>query len=268
MPTWTLLALMGGGLAILLGGSLTRKKAEIAAAKAAGLIPVSGLSHLPQSLQRTALWTLSDGGFEGRVVHGVITRAKHDVDVTAFDMETLRQRRGEWAWLPVDRPFRIGPTVSVVICETDLVFPHVLLKRDGSGDDLEDDNRIERTGHIAKLARDSLGLKRSYPAELPNTLPGPALDVELPDGWRAYGTDKQAFAELLAAGFAKTLTASGRRDLVVELIETLIVVYPATLAVVGPDALADLTSTALAITDGLLAASPPLSPRGVESLRG
>jgi hypothetical protein len=267
MPAWTIFAVMGAGLAILFGQSLSRNRQEVSAAKAAGLVPVSGLSHLPQALQRSALWTLSDGGFEGRVVHGVIARHKHDVDVTAFDMETLRQRRGEWAWLPVDQPFRIGPTVSIVACETDLVFPQVLLKRDGSGDELNDDNRIDQVGHVAKFARNSLGLARSYPAELPKTLPATRLAVDLPEGWRAYGTDRDAFVALLAGGFAKTLAQSGRRDLVVELIDTLILVYPATLAVVGADALADLTSTALALTDGLLAASPPMSPRGVEVAR-
>ena len=42
------------------------------------------------------------------------------------------------------------------------------------------------------------------------------------------------------------------------------IVYPAARDVVGADAFADLTSTALAIVDGVLACSPALSPRGVE----
>lgn len=268
MPAWSLFALLGAGIAYLAGRGVHRRTHQNAAANAAGLIPVGGLTHLPSALQRTALWTLSDGGFERRVMHGVLPRLAHDVDVTAFDLETLRERRGEWAWLPVEPPFRIGPVVSVVICEIDRAFPHLVLKRAGSGDELEDDNLIERTGHIAKLARDGLGLARSYAAELPPTLPAVALDVALPEHWRAYGTDRTALTELLAAGFAATLAQAGRRDLVIELIDSLIVVYPAARDVVGPDAFADLTSTALAITDGVLASSPSVSPRGVEATRG
>ncbi|MBL9017999.1 MAG: hypothetical protein JNL83_27680 [Myxococcales bacterium] len=267
MSSWLVIGLMGAGLAALVGQAMKRRKDEVAAARAAGLVPVMGLTHLPEALQKKARWTLSDGGFEQRVVHGVITRRAHDIDVTAFDMETLRQRRGEWAWLPLDRPFRIGPTLSIVVCETDLVFPHLLLKRVGLGDELEDDTALERTGHVAKVTRDALGIKRSYPAELPKTLPPEALATPLPEDWRAYGADAQVLEALVAAGFGKTLAQAGRRDLVIELIDTLIVVYPAALLVAGSDAFADLTETALSITDGLLAASPPLSPRGVEAGR-
>ena len=265
--SWLLLGLMGAGLAALVGQAMRRRTDEVTAAKAAGLVSVTGLTHLPEALQKTALWTLSDGGFEQRVVHGVVTRRAHDIDVTAFDMETLRQRRGEWAWLPLDQPFRIGPTLSIVVCETDLVFPHLLLKRAGHGDDLQDDSMLERTGHVAKVTRDALGISRSYPAELPKTLLPQALPTQLPDDWRAYGADAQVLEALIAAGFGKTLAQAGRRDLVIELIDTLIVVYPAALLVAGSDAFADLTETAVAITDGLLAASPPLSPRGVEASR-
>src|SRR5204863_484516 len=81
-------------------------------------------------------WSLAEGGFEGRVVHGALSRGRHDLDVTAFDLETLRERRGEWAYLPVEPPFRIAGTVSIVVCEVDRAFPHVLFKRAGRGDDL------------------------------------------------------------------------------------------------------------------------------------
>ncbi len=244
-----------------------RRGHQTAAANAAGLIPVRDLTHLPEALQRTALWTLSDGGFERRVVHGVLSRKTHDIDVTAFDLETLRERRGEWAWLPLDRPFRIGPVISVVACEVDRMFPHLLLKRSGGGDELDDDNLIERTGHIAKMARDGLGLARSYPAEMPKTLATTELGVALPEQWRAYAKDAAALTDLVGSGFAAILEQAGRRDLVIELLDTLILVYPAARDVVGPDALADLTATAIAITDGLLASSPALSPRGVEPTR-
>jgi len=175
--------------------------------------------------------------------------------VTAFDLETLRERRGEWAYLPVDRPFRIGGVVSVVVCEVDRKFPHVLFKRAGRGDELIDDDRIERIGHIAKNARDRLGLARSYPSELPATLPERALDAALPAGWRVYGAAGDLVEQLLAGGFRATLERADRRDLVVELVDDVVVVYPAARDVAGADAFADLTTTALVIVDGVLASS-------------
>ena len=258
---------MGAGVAFLATRGVFRRSHQTAAANAAGLSPAPDLTHLTGSLQKTALWTLSDGGFERRVVHGVLSRKAHDIDVTAFDLETLRERRGEWAWLPLDRPFRIGSVVSVVACEVDRVFPHLLLKRAGGGDDLKADSAIDRVSHVAKVARAGLGMAQSYAAELPRTLTATGLPEALPEHWRAWG-DPTVLGDLLAAGFAATLTHAGRRDLVIELIDTLILVYPASRDVVGPDAFADLTSTALAVTDGVLAASPALSPRGVEVRSG
>jgi hypothetical protein len=260
----SLFAMIGLGFAVLAGRSVFRRSAQRAAANAAGLIPVADLTHLPSSLQRSALWTLTDGGFERRVVHGVLARGAHEIDVTAFDLESLRERRGEWAYLPLDRPFRIGGVISVVVCEADRVFPHTLLKRAGRGDEMIDDDYIERLGHIAKNVRDRFGVPRSYPAELPPTLPSTALDLPLPEGWRAYGQDPVAVGEWLSKGLAAVLGQAGRRDLVVELLDAIVIVYPAARDVVGPDAFGDLTSTALAIVDGILASSPHLSPRGVE----
>jgi len=264
---WYLFGGLAAGAAVLASRALFGRRQQAAAADASGLVAVRDLSHVPEALQRTALWTLSDGGFEGRVVHGVIGRGVEDVDVTAFDLETLRERRGEWAYLPVDPPFRIAGRVSVVVCELDRAFPHYLLKRTGRGDALADDDMLEVSGHVAKAARRSLGMARSYPAEMPPTLPIEPLDVALPDGWRAYGEDAAPLAALLAAGLDARLEHAGRRDLVVELIDSLVVVYPAARDVVGADAFADLTSTALEIVDGLLARSPRMSPRGVEAQR-
>ncbi len=259
--------ILGAGLAWLTGRSLVRKARTDASATAAGLRPVGDLSHLPQALQRTALWSLSDGGFESRMLYGIVSRNAHDIDVTAFDLETLRERRGEWAWLPVDTPFRIGGVVSVVTCEIDRAFPHLLLKRVGAGDDLPKDQMIERALDVAKLVRAGVGMSSAYPSELPKTLRVERIAAAgLPDGWRAYG-DADLLATLLAAGFATTLEQSGRRDLVIELIASLVIVYPAMRDVVGADAVADLTTTALAMTDGVLASSPALSPRGVEKTK-
>jgi hypothetical protein len=268
MVEWYFLGGIAMAVAFLATRGAVRRRSQEAAADASGLVPVRDLTHVPETLQRTALWALADGGFERRTMHGVISRGAEDVDVTAFDLETLRERRGEWAYLPVEPPFRIGGVVSVVVCEIDRAFPHVLLKREGRGDDNADDDALERAGSLAKVARGGLGMPRSYAAELPPGLaPGPGpLDVPLPAHWRAYG-DRGALAELLGAGLGATLERAGRRDLVVELLDSLIVVYPAARDVVGADAFADLTSTTLALVDGVLASSPRLSPRGVEAQR-
>ncbi|MDX2092831.1 MAG: hypothetical protein SFX73_33505 [Kofleriaceae bacterium] len=129
MPVWSLIALLGAGFGFVGLRAVLHRRQQDAAASAAGLRATHDLSHVSGALQKTALWTLSDGGFERRVVHGTVSRPHADVDVTAFDMETLRERRGEWAYLPVERPFRIGGVVSVVVCETDRSLRHVLLKR-------------------------------------------------------------------------------------------------------------------------------------------
>lgn len=260
---WYFLGGLAAGAAFLASRGTMRRRSQEAAADASGLVPVGGLSHLPAALQRSALWSLADGGFETRVVHGALSRGTHDLDVTAFDLETLRERRGEWAYLPVEPPFRIAGTVSIVVCEIDRAFPHVLWKRAGRGDELADDDMVERAGSIAKLARGGLGMPSSYPAEMPRALSPAALDVKLPEHWRVYG-DPVVAGALLAAGFATTLDHAGRRDLVIELLDGLVIVYPAARDVIGADAFADLTTTALAIVDGVLACSPAMSPRGVE----
>ncbi|HET9623616.1 MAG TPA: hypothetical protein VFP84_19725 [Kofleriaceae bacterium] len=263
MPDWYLLGGLAAGAAFLATRGPLRRRQQEHAANAAGLVPVRDLTHLPPSLQRSALWSLAEGGFESRVVHGTLSRGKHDVDVTAFDLETLRERRGEWAFLPVVPPFRIGGTVSIVVCELDRAFPHVLFKRQGRGDELEADHIADRATSITKLARGGLGMPSSYPAEMPPALAPDALDVRLPEHWRGYGDAATARA-LLTGGFAATLEQTGRRDLVVELLDALVIVYPAARDVIGADAFADLTATAIAIADGVLASSPVVSPRGVE----
>lgn len=258
MAAWLFLGGLAAGASLLAGRGVYRRRQQRAAADASGLEPVDDLTHVPPALQRTALWSLADGGFERRVVHGVMTRGGADVAVTAFDLETLRERRGEWAWLPVEPPFRIGGTVSVVVCELDRALPHVLLKRAGSGDKLIDDDGIERAGHVAKLAREAFGVPQSYAAELPPTLPAAPAELALPAGWRAYTRDRDGIAAL---GLHATLARADRRDLVVELIERIVVVYPAARDVVGADAFADLTSTALTIVDGLRAARQEVTTR-------
>jgi hypothetical protein len=269
--SWYLFGGAAAAVAFLVGRGTLRRKSQEAAADASGLVPVRDLTHIPEALQQSALWCLADGGFETRVVHGVVPRKTEDVDVTAFDLETLRERRGEWAYLPVEPPFRIGGQISIVVCEVDRRFPHFLLKRVGRGDDLIDDDLVERGSHVAKLARDGLGLARSYAAEMPKPLARTQLSIALPEHWRAYGPSDGSpptfLTELLASGLATAIERAGRRDLVIELLEGLVIVYPAARDVVGADAFADLTTTALVIIDAVLAGTPRLSPRGVEAAK-
>jgi hypothetical protein len=257
---WKLFGSLAAGATYLVGRNAARRAHQAAAARAAGLQPVPDLLHLPEALQRTALWSLADGGFERRVARGTLARPDGDVELNAFDLETLRERRGEWARLPVEPPFRIGGLVSVVTCTVARRFPHILLKRGGRGDELLDDTRLERLGNLAAQVRARLGIKRSYEAELPPTLPDHAYAAAgLPEHWRAYTRAGDLLDRLLAAGLDRALVAASRRDLVVELLEGLLVIYPAARDVVGPDAYADLTTTALDIVDGVLAASRDLS---------
>jgi hypothetical protein len=267
MPAWGLIGGLAAGAAFLAGRTLFRRSQQEAAGNAAGLAPVRDLSGIASALQRTALWAMAEGGFERRVLHGVLARDGGDVDITAFDLETLRERRGEWAFLPVDPPFRIAGVVSIVVCEIDRQFPHVLFKRAGRGDALDDDNQIERLGSLTKNVRDRMGMPRSYESEMPATLDKAPLSIPLPEGWRVYSRAPELVDTLLAAGLTATLEQGSRRDLVVELLDNAVVVYPAARDVVGPDAFADLTTTALQIVDGVLAASRPLTPRGIETHR-
>jgi hypothetical protein len=200
-------------------------------------------------------------------VHGVVSVGSEDADVTAFDLETLRERRGEWAYLRVDPPFRIAGVVSVVVCEIDREFPHYVLKRAGLGDALIDDDLLERSGNVAKLARDGLGLARVYPAELPTPIAREPLRIEMPDQWRAYGPQAGPLPDLLLHGMGAALRRAGRRDLVIELIGGLVICYPAAREAEGADAFADLTEIALVVVEGVLAGSPRISPRGIETQR-
>jgi len=258
---WLIYGILGAGGAALAGTSMLRRTRLDAFAHASELEPIADLSHLPQALQRTALWALADGGFEQRAVHGTMRRGDADIAVTAFDLETLRSRRGEWAYLPVEPPFRIGDLVSVVACEVDRTFPHLLLKRTGRGDKVHDDSLGEISTSLTRLAREALRTARSYPADVPPGLSPEPLEVELPEHWRAYGKD---VAPLLRhAEFRGALARTHRRDLVVELIDSLVIVYPAARAIAGADPFADLISSALALVDALRVAV--VSPRGVEN---
>jgi hypothetical protein len=147
------------------------------------------------------------------------------------------------------------------VCELDRTFPHVLLKRTGRGDKIHDDSLGEISTSLTRLAREALRTARHYPAELPPALAPEALELELPEHWRAYGREVEPL--LRHAEFRGALARTHRRDLVIELIDSLLIVYPAARAIAGADPFADLVSSALALVDAIRASV--VSPRGVEN---
>ncbi|MFT3693242.1 MAG: hypothetical protein QM831_08875 [Kofleriaceae bacterium] len=244
---WLIYGVLAGGGAALAGTRWLRSSKQHAVANAAGLQPISDISHLPPTLQHTALWSIAEGGFERQVVHGIERRGAAEIEVTAFELETLRSRRGAWAYLPVEPPFRLGDVISVCVCELDRRLPHTLLKRTGRGDQMHDDSLGEVATSITRLARVALMAQRSEAADLPATLSTAPMQIELPEQWRAYGHDATA----LGAPLFTALERTHRRDLVIELIDSLLVVYPAARTIVGADPTADLVSSALALVDAV-----------------
>lgn len=216
---------VGGGFAGLGVAAWLRKRARDAAAVATGLAPAS-LAHLPESLQRTALWRLADGGFESGGLAGTVQRGGVPIEVTAFELETLRDRRGEWAYLPVAKPFWLDGRIRVVVFRLPRAFPHVLLKRTGPADQLPDRTAFERVINPAAGARVLLGQNEGVASELPATLRAAAIDVALPPAWRAYGD--AAFAQTLAREpLLPILADDGDPDQIIELLDDLVVVYHA-----------------------------------------
>jgi hypothetical protein len=107
-------------------------------------------------------------------------------------------------------------------------------------------------------------VRRKYAAELPASLPVKRAEVGMPEHWRAYTHTPDLLDAMLGNGLRAAFEQASRRDLVVELLDTLVLVYPAARDVVGPDQFADLTTTALQVIDGVLAASANLTPRGID----
>lgn len=243
---WAFLALFFGGAAAYAWRQSHEERQATARARALGLAPARDLTHLPGGLPGSALWHLADGGFEGRVLRGKISTDADDVDLTAFDLETLRERRGEWAYLPVERPFRLRGVVTVVVSALPGPVPHILCKHDGRGDELTNDDWIERELSVAKSARQKLGLAAHHPAELPANLAENAR--ALSPGWRAYVRDEIAFAELVQPCLAPALARVQMRDLVIELLDHSLIAYPATRDALGVDGFAELCSAAARVT--------------------
>lgn len=262
---WYLIAGIATGFALLAARAFGRRRSQGDAALAAGLKPVRDLTHLPPEFQRSLLWALADGGFEHRVMHGVVQLRVEDVDMTVFDLETLREHRGEWVYLPVESPFRIAGVVTVAVCQLDRKLPHALFRRTGAGDLMVSGGLSTAAATMASAARIGLGLPREQTAELPPNMSPQPLAIDLPAHWRVYASDPGAVAALCANGLHHALAQIDRRDLVVELIDSLVIIYPAMHELVAADAMADLSSCALVIADAALMATRPMSPRGVEA---
>lgn len=260
---WSFLALLAGGLGIWAWRARRDDGERDERGERTGLSPARDLSHLPEGLTGSALWQLCDGGFERRVLRGAMAEVAlggpSDIEVTAFDLETLRERRGEWAYLPVDRPFRIRGVVTVAVCELPGPLPHVLCKRDGRGDDLRPDDWLERETNVAKATRDALGLAHRQEAELPPGLAVSAREVPGVTGWRAYAKDEVLFGALMRGGLAEVLADVELRDLVVELVGHCLIAYPATRDALGAQSFAELCGAAVraaAAVNKALAPSP------------
>jgi hypothetical protein len=257
---WSFLALLGGGAAVLAWRKRAEQLRRDERGAASGMRAASDLLHLPQGLGASALWRLGDGGFERGVLRGVVSQAAADTEVTAFDLETLRERRGEWAFLPVERPFRIRGVVSVAVCALPGPLPHVLCKRDGRGDELAGDDWLERGTDVAKAARGVFGVADHYAAELPAGLPRALREVPGAAGWRAYAADDVLFAALIRGGVGAALATIQLRDLVIELVDHALVAYPATRDALGIDGFVELCEAAAAIAAAVRRALPGSGP--------
>ncbi|MEZ4360599.1 MAG: hypothetical protein R3B48_10475 [Kofleriaceae bacterium] len=259
---WSFLAILGGGAAVLAWRRRAARKDQEDRGASRGLRAAPDLTHLPSGLGASALWRLSDGGFESRVLRGTISDAAADTEVTAFDLETLRERRGEWAFLPVERPFRIRGAVTVAVCEVPGPLPHVLCKREGRGDELLAEDWIERGASVAKLARGALGLPHHHAAELPPGLSLQPREVPGAAGWRAYAGDDVLLRELLGGGLGAALGKIQLRDLVIEVVDRVLVAYPATRDALSIDGFVELCEAAAGAAVAVRHALGGASPRG------
>jgi hypothetical protein len=278
---WLFFAVMGGGLGVLAAAARRRAATTRRRIARLGMSPRADLTRVPVELQHTALWTLCEGGTERSVVGGRLSLAAHDVDVTCFDLEDLRRKAFEWAWLDVATPFRLHTPLSVVACTLPRTLPHVLVKRAGPADRIEP--RAGETGGrplasaadgvlveviasgVAARAAARLVEMRPFAVEPPATLARDTTDVPLEPGWRAWSDPSagDAARHLLAALGAGLEDTAHDRELVIETRGPLLVAYVASGGPLAAHALEDLVDAAALACERVLAATPDLDPRGV-----
>jgi hypothetical protein len=288
---WLFLALMAGGLGSLAIGARRRAAGTGRRSARLGMTPRADLTRIPAEMQRTVLWTLCDGGTERSVVGGRLSLAAQDIDVTCFDLEDLRRKRFQWAWLDVAAPFRLHTPLTVVACTVPRRLPHLLIKRAGPADRIEprDHERSEsrtalvttRGAAVAGAAGDLLdaattGLATRAAFKLvefgnaaeapPRTLARDTLAVEIDGPWRAWaGPDAGEDIRRLVAALGHGLEIDARdRELVVETLGPLVLAYAASGGPLAEGDIEDLVDAAVGVCERALAATPDLGPRGVE----
>jgi len=265
---WLLIA---GGVALLALGALRRRSVADSRAHRFGMRPLDDLTQLPSELGRTALWSLCDGGFERSPVGGRLSLHAHDVDVSVFGLESLRARRGEWAYLELEPPFRLSSPLLVVACRLPRQLPHVLIKRSGPGDDIGD-RPFEGMSSLPAAVRTNLHMGRSVPAD-----PVPALGREPVARMTPMATEGEWRVWSAAADEARALVGSDAgwldrlggelllgEELVIELLGPLVLVYPASAGELEEPRAEALLAAATAVCERLLASTPTLGPRGVD----
>jgi hypothetical protein len=272
---WGFYALIAGGFGLL--GLGARRRAATTERRTArlGLGPRPDLTHVPVELQQTVLWTLCDGGTERSVIGGRVEVPGGEVDVTCFDLEDLRHKRMEWAWLEVAPPFRLHTPLTVVVCALPRALPHLLVKRAGPADRIEprDSERPVRVHAGAAGAVDLVGavttglatraaLKvieaRSTPEPPPPSLAREALRGLADAPWHVWaGADPGEAARRLATALITGLERDSHgREWVIETLGPALVAYVASGGPLGEAGLEELVDLVAGACERVLAATP------------
>jgi hypothetical protein len=252
-----------GGFSFLYGQRRYRAVRRKALAARGGLAYRSrGLESLPAELQQSVLFRIAGGGHERDVITARPVLAEESVPFTAFDFELHRDVRGEWAYLDVDRPFRLHGPTSVLAYELPVRCAHVVIKRAGPADTIED-QPLERYRSIAHTVRDASALEHASPIEAGELAPesegfGPA------DRWRVWIADPEQARSILPPRLRGYLIspASGDRELVIELIGRLALLYPASGGPLEQSELLSMQTFADELVTQVVRALAPAAGRG------
>lgn len=275
---WMFWSFIAAGAGVLALAARQRAAATAARSTRLGMTARPDLTEVPSELQRTALWTLTEGGTERGVVGGVLSLAAHDVEITCFDLAEHRRLRLEWAWLDVATPFRLHTPLTIVACRIPRQLPHLLIKRAGPADTIapRDVEQAPRAAVGAPAMVDAIALGAAAHAARaltevkdmaeapPTSLGRAALTLSLPPGWRAWGPPAPSEDDRRLAG---ALVGDGAlapdHELVIETLGPLIVVYVASGGPLAGAPLDDVVDAAIAVCERALAQTPVLGPRGV-----